>query len=64
MAAGMTQETCQDGDLQTDTPYKRISGLRFMFAGAKPNNKTIFSVIKKEKEQPATGLIYIFLGYL
>jgi len=36
----------------------------FMFAGAKPNNKTIFSVIKKEKEQPATGLIYIFLGYL
>ena len=52
-----------------------FAGLRFMFAGAKPHNKTIFSVIKDEKEdevirilrkilgdlnQPGTGIVFTF----
>jgi nitrogen regulatory protein PII len=52
-----------------------FAGLRFMFAGAKPHNKTVFSVIKDDKEdevirllnkilgdlnQPGTGLVFTF----
>ena len=41
-----------------------FAGLRFMFAGAKPHNKTIFSAIKDEKEQPAIELLKKILGDL
>lgn len=41
-----------------------FAGLRFMFAGAKPHNKTIFSVIKDEKEEEAISLLQKILGDL
>jgi len=41
-----------------------FAGLRFMFAGAKPHNKTIFSAIKDEKEKPAIKLLQDILGDL
>ena len=41
-----------------------FAGLRFMFAGAKPHNKTIFSVIKDEKEEEAIRLLQKILGDL
>jgi len=41
-----------------------FAGLRFMFAGAKPHNKTIFSVIKDEKEDEVIGLLQKILGDL
>lgn len=41
-----------------------FAGLRFMFAGAKPHNKTVFSVIKEEKEKPAIELLQKVLGDL
>ncbi len=41
-----------------------FAGLRFMFAGAKPYNKTIFSVIKDEKVEPAIELLEKVLGSL
>jgi nitrogen regulatory protein P-II 1 len=41
-----------------------FAGLRFMFAGAKPHNKTIFSVIKDEKEEEAVRLLRKILGDL
>ncbi len=39
-----------------------FAGLRFMFAGAKPHNKTIISVIKDEKEAEAIHLLKNILG--
>jgi nitrogen regulatory protein P-II 1 len=39
-------------------------GLRFMFAGAKPHNKTIISVIKDNKEKPAIKMLNKILGSL
>ncbi|MCP2604442.1 hypothetical protein NLC26_03055 [Candidatus Aminicenantes bacterium AC-708-M15] len=41
-----------------------FAGLRFMFAGAKSYNKTIFSVIKEEKVEPAIKLLEKILGDL
>jgi nitrogen regulatory protein PII len=41
-----------------------FAGLRFMFAGAKPHNKTILSVIKEEKEDPVVRLLEKILGDL
>ncbi|MDH4219908.1 MAG: hypothetical protein OEY18_00240 [Candidatus Aminicenantes bacterium] len=41
-----------------------FAGLRFMFAGAKPHNKTILSVIKNEKEEEAIRLLRKILGDL
>lgn len=41
-----------------------FAGLRFMFAGAKPHNKTIFSVIKEEKETQTINLLKKILGDL
>ncbi len=41
-----------------------FAGLRFMFAGAKPHNKTILSAIKEEKEKPAIELLEKILGDL
>ena len=41
-----------------------FAGLRFMFAGTKPHNKTIFSAIKDEKEQPAIKILQKILGDL
>ncbi len=41
-----------------------FAGLRFMFAGAKPHNKTILSVIKNEKEGEAIRLLRKILGDL
>jgi nitrogen regulatory protein P-II 1 len=39
-------------------------GLRFMFTGAKPHNKTIISVIKDKKEKPAIKMLSKILGSL
>jgi nitrogen regulatory protein P-II 1 len=39
-----------------------FAGLRFMFAGAKPHNKTILSVINEDKEEPAIKLLKTILG--
>jgi nitrogen regulatory protein PII len=39
-----------------------FAGLRFMFAGAKPHNKTILSVIKEEKEEQVVRLLEKILG--
>jgi nitrogen regulatory protein PII len=41
-----------------------FAGLRFMFAGAKPHNKTIISVIKNEKEEEILHLLNTILGDL
>ncbi|MFQ6083832.1 MAG: P-II family nitrogen regulator [Candidatus Aminicenantia bacterium] len=41
-----------------------FAGLRFMFAGEKPYNKTILSVIKEEKVEPALQLLGKILGDL
>ena len=41
-----------------------FAGLRFMFAGAKPHNKTILSVIKEEKEEEAINILKKILGDL
>ena len=41
-----------------------FAGLRFMFAGAKPHNKVIMSVIQEEKEEEAIGLLRNILGDL
>lgn len=41
-----------------------FAGLRFMFAGTKPHNKTIFSAIKDEREKPAIELLQKILGDL
>jgi len=39
-----------------------FAGLRFMFAGAKPHNKIVLSVIKDEKEDEAVHLLKNILG--
>ena len=39
-----------------------FAGLRFMFAGAKPHNKTIISVIKDEVEEEVLHLLENILG--
>ena len=41
-----------------------FAGLSFMFAGAKPHNKTIFSVIQDEKEESVIHLLKNILGDL
>ena len=41
-----------------------FAGLRFMFAGAKPHNKTILSVIKNEKEDEVIHILRNILGDL
>ena len=41
-----------------------FAGLRFMFAGSKPHNKTIVSVIREEKEEPVIHLLNNILGDL
>ncbi len=41
-----------------------FAGLRFMFVGAKPHNKTIFSAIRDEKEKPAVEILQKILGDL
>jgi nitrogen regulatory protein PII len=39
-----------------------FAGLRFMFAGAKPHNKTIISVINDEAEEEVIHLLENILG--
>ena len=34
-----------------------FAGLRFMFAGAKPHNKMVFSVITDDKEEPVIKVL-------
>jgi nitrogen regulatory protein P-II 1 len=41
-----------------------FAGLRFMFTGAEPANKTIFSVIREEKEHEAVHILKKILGDL
>jgi len=41
-----------------------FAGLRFMFAGAKPHNKMIFSVITDDKEDPVIKILKKILGDL
>ena len=41
-----------------------FAGLRFMFAGAKPHNKMIFSVITDDKEYPVITVLKKILGDL
>ena len=41
-----------------------FAGLRFMFAGAKPHNKTLLSVINKEKENDVINILKKILGDL
>jgi nitrogen regulatory protein P-II 1 len=41
-----------------------FAGLRFMFAGAKPHNKTVISVIRNEKEEDAIRVLKKILGDL
>ena len=41
-----------------------FAGLRFMFAGAKPHNKMIFSVITDDKEDPVITVLKKILGDL
>jgi hypothetical protein len=48
--------------LSSDVPI--FAGLRFMFAGSRPYNKTILSVIKEEKIQPLKDLVTKILGPL
>jgi nitrogen regulatory protein P-II 1 len=48
--------------LSSDVPI--FAGLRFMFSGSRPYNKTILSVIKDEKVEPLKELITKVLGPL
>jgi nitrogen regulatory protein P-II 1 len=48
--------------LSSDVPI--FAGLRFMFAGSRPYNKTIFSIIKEEKVTPLKELTEKILGPL
>lgn len=48
--------------LSSDVPI--FAGLRFMFAGSRPYNKTIMSVIKEKKIIPLKRLIKKILGPL
>jgi nitrogen regulatory protein PII len=48
--------------LASDVPI--FAGLRFMFAGARPYNKTILSIIKEEKVEPLKELVEKTLGPL
>lgn len=48
--------------LSSDVPI--FAGLRFMFAGSRPYNKTILSVIKKEKVESLKKLVTKVLGPL
>jgi hypothetical protein len=48
--------------LSSDVPI--FAGLRFMFAGSRPYNKTILSVIKKEKVESLKKLVTTVLGPL
>jgi nitrogen regulatory protein P-II 1 len=48
--------------LSSDVPI--FAGLRFMFSGSRPYNKTILSVIKDEKLEPLKELITKVLGPL
>ncbi|MBN1271556.1 MAG: hypothetical protein JXB26_04725 [Candidatus Aminicenantes bacterium] len=41
-----------------------FAGLRFMFSGAKPYNKMIFSVIDEKKEEAAIDILGRILGDL
>lgn len=41
-----------------------FAGLRFMFAGAKPHNQTVFSVIRDEKEEEIIRVLQKILGDL
>jgi nitrogen regulatory protein P-II 1 len=41
-----------------------FAGLRFMFSGSRPYNKTILSVIKDEKKEPLKELVEKVLGPL
>ena len=41
-----------------------FAGLRFMFAGAKPHNKMIFSVIEDNKAEPVIKVLKKILGDL
>lgn len=48
--------------LSADVPI--FAGLRFMFAGSRPYNKTILSIIKEEKVEPYKDLVEKTLGSL
>jgi nitrogen regulatory protein PII len=48
--------------LSSDVPI--FAGLRFMFAGSRPLNKTIISAIKDEKTEPLKDLVTKVLGPL
>jgi len=48
--------------LSTDVPV--FAGLRFMFAGSRPYNKTILSIIKEEKVATLKELAEKILGSL
>ncbi len=48
--------------LASDVPI--FAGLRFMFAGARPYNKTILSIIKEDKVEPLKELVEKTLGSL
>jgi nitrogen regulatory protein PII len=41
-----------------------FAGLRFMFAGTKPHNKTIFSVMRDDKEEQVIRILQKILGDL
>jgi len=48
--------------LSSDIPI--FAGLRFMFAGSRPYNKTILSIIEEEKIEPLKELVRKVLGPL
>jgi len=48
--------------LSSDVPI--FAGLRFMFAGSRPYNKTLLSVIQEEKVEPLKELVTKVLGPL
>lgn len=48
--------------MSEDVPI--FAGLRFMFAGSRPYNKTILSVIKEDKIDPLKQLVTKVLGNL
>lgn len=48
--------------LSSDVPI--FAGLRFMFAGSRPYNKTILSIIKEDKTEPYKDLVEKTLGPL
>lgn len=52
------------GHIMSSDDVPIFAGLRFMFAGSRPYNKTVISVVKEDKIEPLKDLVTKVLGPL